>query len=97
MPLVGGRRYTPEVRRDETRELPGKPIPKPSILDGYEYLGAFNGVRRWRSLDRSRLYTWDSLHGEVEVFTRRGHHLGALDVTHGHQIKPAVKGRRIDV
>jgi putative cytotoxic protein len=78
-------------------ELPGKPIPKPSILDGFEYVGAFNRVRRWRSLDRERIFTWDSLHGEVEVFNRRGRHLGVLDALNGRWIKPAVRGRKIDV
>lgn len=43
-----------------------------------------------------RLYTWDGLHGEFEVFTARGQHLGTVDAT-GRYTKPAVKGRKIDV
>ena len=74
-----------------------KPIPKPSILDQFEYLGAFGGERRWRSDGGNRLYTWDALHGEVEVFNSRGAHLGALDPITGNWVKPAVRGRRIDV
>ena len=77
--------------------MPSKPIPKPSILDDFDYLGAFSGERRWRSKDGNRLYTWDSLHGEVEVFNKRGRHLGTIDPVHGNLIKPAVKGRTIDV
>ena len=73
------------------------PIPKPSFLDGCDSLGAFNGERRWRSKDRKRLYTWDSLHGEIEVFTSRGYHLGVIDPVTGVTIKDAVKGRKIDV
>lgn len=73
------------------------PIPSPSFLDGCESLGAFNGEKRWRSPDGSRLYTWDSLHGEIEVFNKRGRHLGVIDPVHGNLIKDPVKGRRIDV
>ena len=41
--------------------------------------------------------TWDSLHGEVEVYNRRGRHVGTKDATTGVWIKNAVRGRRIDV
>jgi hypothetical protein len=74
-----------------------KPIPRPSILDDFEYVGARSGGRRWRSHGGRRIYTWDSLHGEVEVFNARGKHLGALDPVTGKQVKPAVPGRTIDV
>ena len=54
---------------------------------------------RWpeggRSPDYQRYYTWDALHGEIEVFTKRGKHLGALHAVTGALIKPAVKGRSI--
>lgn len=74
----------------------GKPIPKPSFLDECISLGAINGKKRWRSKDSSRLYTWDSLHGEIEVYNKRGRHLGVLNPD-GDFIKDAVKGRKIDV
>jgi hypothetical protein len=38
------------------------------------------------------LYTRDWLHGEIEAFSLRGEHRGALDPLTGQQIKPAVKG-----
>ncbi|SFI75108.1 colicin E3/pyocin S6 family cytotoxin [Nitrosomonas sp. Nm34] len=76
---------------------PPKPIPSPSILDNCEYLGAIYGERRWRSKDGQRLYTWDSLHGEIEVFNKRGKHLGAIDPICGSLIKDAIPGRKIDV
>ncbi|WP_379922419.1 colicin E3/pyocin S6 family cytotoxin [Erythrobacter sp. R86502] len=60
-------------------------------------MGFVHGAKRWRNLDGSRLYTWDSLHGEVEVFTKRGFHLGAADAVTGVIFKSAIKGRRIDV
>jgi hypothetical protein len=74
-----------------------KPIPKPSILDEFEYIGAVNGVKRWRSDGGKRIYTWDALHGEVEVFNKRGKHLGVLDPITGTWLKEAVPGRYIDV
>lgn len=74
-----------------------KPIPRPSILDGLEYLGVVNGQRRWRSNRGQRLYEWDGTHGEVEFYNGRGQHLGALDPVTGERTKAAVKGRRIDV
>ena len=74
-----------------------KLIPKPSILDDCDYLGAFSGEKRWRRKDRKRIYTWDELHGEVEVFDKRGHHLGAIDPVSGHLTKDPVKGRKINV
>ena len=41
------------------------------------------------------LHLGDALHGEIEVFTKRGRHLGALHAVTGALIKPAVKGRSI--
>lgn len=77
--------------------LTKKPIPPGSILESAESLGSFNGEKRWRSVDGTRLYAWDAFHGEVEVYNRRGHHLGSLDPMSGKLIKDAVRGRKIDV
>jgi hypothetical protein len=55
------------------------------------------GEARWRSHDGERLYTWDRVHGEVEVYNKRGRHLGVVDPQTGVLIKPAHKGRTIDV
>lgn len=74
-----------------------KSIPKPSFLDDCEYLGHKHGERRWRSLDKKRIFTWDAFHGEIEAFTARGFHLGAVDALTGIAIKPPVAGRTIDV
>lgn len=73
------------------------PIPKPCFLDECEYLGVYNSKRRWRSTERNRLYEWDSLHGEIEVYNLRGRHVMVADALTGLEIKPAVKGRKIDV
>ena len=77
--------------------MPYIPIPKPGFLDSCESLGYIYGERRWRSIDGQRLFTWDSLHGEVEVFDKRGRHLSVLDAISGAVIKPRRKGRRIHV
>ncbi|PZR13779.1 MAG: hypothetical protein DI532_11515 [Azospirillum brasilense] len=74
-----------------------KPIPVPSFLDECENLGFVYGDKRWRSKDGKRLYTWDALHGEIEVFNSRGRHLGVLDAITGIPIGDAVPGRKIDV
>lgn len=71
--------------------------PEPCFLDECEALGFVHGDRRWRRSDGRRLYTWDPLHGEIEVFTKRGVHLGAADAVTGILFKPAVKGRKIVV
>lgn len=73
-----------------------KPIPKQSYLNDCIPIGAINGQKRWKSKDGKRLYTWDTLHGEIEVFNIRGRHLGALNLE-GIFIKEAVRGRKIDV
>jgi putative cytotoxic protein len=74
-----------------------KPVPTPSFLDSCEPMGARGGRKRWRRQDLKRIYTWDEIHGEIEVFNERGHHVGVLDGRTGKMIKPAVPGRRIDV
>jgi hypothetical protein len=77
--------------------MAGQQRPKPCYLDNFQVWKTVAGQRIWRNNDGSRLYTWDALHGEIEVFTARGHHLGALDAVTGQFRKPAVKGRKIDV
>jgi hypothetical protein len=56
----------------------------------------WKGDKRWMDSEGTRLYTWDEYHGEFEVFTRQGYHLGAVDLA-GVLIKSAKKGRTIDV
>jgi len=60
-------------------------------------IGAPGGRPRWRSPDGTRLYEWDSLHGEIEVYSERGKHLGAINGRTGFRIKDPQRGRRIDV
>lgn len=76
-----------------------KSRPVPGFLDKCVSLGAVNNEKRWRSHDGKRIYTWDSLHGEIEVFNSRGKHIGVIDGLTGLPIKGkfAVPGRKIDV
>jgi hypothetical protein len=78
-------------------QMSGKARPSPCFLDQMESLGLKGGQKLRRSQDRERYYTWDALHGEIEVFNKRGRHLGALDAVGGAMIKKAVRGRKIDV
>ncbi len=75
----------------------GVPRPSPCFLDGMVSIGAFGGKKRWRSQDGKRLYEWDDLHGEIEGYNKRGKHIGVFHVITGALIKPAVRGRTIDV
>ena len=82
---------------DRKRYFAMVPIPRPSFLDRQERLGFKHGAPRWRSEDGKRLYEWDHRHGHIEVYTRRGVHLGTLDPITGIRIGDPVKGRRVDV
>lgn len=78
--------------------VPGQYIPRqpPDFLSEQEEL-PWNGESRWRSACGKRIYTYDQLHGHIEVYNKRGKHLGELDVETGEKIAPAKKGRSIDV
>ena len=75
--------------------MSGAPRPNPCYLDGFEVWKVVGGRKVWRSLSGERLYTWDSLHGEIEVFNSRGVHLGALDAKTGTLIKTADKKKKL--
>lgn len=73
----------------------GQPVPKTPFIASLEHV-KHDGGRRWRSQE-GRLFEWDALHGELEVYNSRGRHLGAVDPATGVLIKGAVQGRKIDV
>ncbi len=68
--------------------------PIPSYLDKLEKYKVSGGIQIYRG--NNKLYTWDGLHGEIEVYNKRGYHIMVLD-PNGNYIKDAVKGRKIDV
>ncbi len=47
--------------------------------------------KRWE--DEKFIYEWDSLHGRVEKYDKRGNHLGEFDPNTGEQTKPADSSR----
>lgn len=75
--------------------MPYVPRPEPCFLDLFEFYKVIDGRKIYRSKDR--YFSWDELHGEIEVFDRRGYHLGALDAVSGVPIKDAKRGRRLHV
>lgn len=75
--------------------MPYQPIPKPSFLDNFVFYKIISGRKTFRG--ENKFYQWDELHGEIEVYNKRGRHLGVLDAITGELIKDAVKGRKIDV
>lgn len=70
-----------------------QPRPKNGFLDQYEFYRVIEGRKVYRGNDR--YYSWDELHGEVEVFNKTGYHLGSVDAITGEYKKGAVRGRRI--
>ncbi|SDU68797.1 colicin E3/pyocin S6 family cytotoxin [Pseudomonas synxantha] len=97
-------RYSPappwRKRRDQfsgLREpwMGGKPRPDPSIVSGFRVAYVEGGRKYYFDAVEQRYYSWDSLHGEFEVFDRRGFHLGSVCPETGLALKPAVRGRRI--
>jgi hypothetical protein len=77
--------------------MAGIPQPKPCYLDEFQVWKTVDGRKVWRNHDGDRLYTWDALHGEIEVYNKRGRHLGALNATNGEFIKEPVRGRKLNV
>ncbi len=70
--------------------------PQSRFLDSLERVSR-KGSPRWRSHDGDRYFEWDAVHGEVEVYNKRGRHIGVADRDTGVFFKEAVKRRRIDV
>lgn len=68
--------------------------PRPSIVDRYKKVKVESGRQYWYDSNEQRYYSWDSLHGEFEVFDKRGYHLGAVCPETGEYLKDAVRGRR---
>lgn len=74
--------------------MPYVPKPKPCFLDGLVKFRVIGDRQVYKKNDK--YYSWDELHGEIEVFNKRGKHIMVLE-PEGIYIKDAVKGRSIDV
>ncbi|MGW8465091.1 colicin E3/pyocin S6 family cytotoxin [Pseudomonas sp. CLCA07] len=51
--------------------------------------------KRWKN-PKGIIFEWDSQHGAVEMYDKRGRHLGEYDPTTGEQTKPADKTRNVE-
>ncbi len=57
--------------------------------------GGGNLRKRWKT-SKGIIFEWDSQHGMVEMYDRRGRHLGEYDPETGKQTKPADKTRNVE-
>lgn len=51
-------------------------------------------LKRWK--DEDFIYEWDTLHGKVEKYDKKGRHLGEFDHETGEQTKEANPNRHIE-
>ena len=84
-------KYYPNPKLGDITGISGLKPAKPKIpVQGGGKLRA-----RWKDSD-GKIYEWDSQHGELEKYDKRGKHLGAFDYKTGDKIKPADPKRRIE-
>ena len=54
------------------------------------------GMRqRWKD-DHGTIFEWDCQHGHVEMYDRRGKHLGGFDAESGRQVSGTVTSRHVE-
>lgn len=73
-------------------------IPAPERLPGFpdaERTEPKGRRRRWID-GEDRILEWDYQHGTVEMYDRRGRHLGEFDPNSGQRLKPPDRTRRIE-
>ncbi|MCC6179565.1 MAG: hypothetical protein IT305_30005 [Chloroflexi bacterium] len=72
-----------------------RPVWDTEFTRGLRHARSKSGRRRW--IDAAgQIYEFDPSHGgELEVYDRRGRHIGVMNLN-GNWIKPAVSGRRIE-
>jgi filamentous hemagglutinin len=46
--------------------------------------------------DGKLFYEWDYTHNDIEVYNKRGVHLGSMDPVSGDMYKDAVPGRKLN-
>lgn len=73
------------------KELPGFP----EAVRAQKKTPTSGGLRARWELPNKRILEWDKQHGEVEMYTKNGKHLGAFDPETGKQIKDAKPDRTI--
>jgi hypothetical protein len=80
--------------KNPQRQYIGKNGTLPGFPDS-SYFGRKDNRHRWK-LSSGKFLEWDSLHGEVEMYSKNGKHLGAFDPETGSQLKDAKPGRRVE-
>ncbi len=89
VPDSGDRKYFPAPKDLDAFPDAKRDTSKTSVQGG-------GGLRkRWKD-KKGDIYEWDSQHGKVEKYGKRGKHKGEFDPKTGRQTKPAVKGRRVE-
>jgi len=58
---------------------------------------SIRGQQRWISEDGTQIYEWDELHGEIEMYNRRGKVVSILNSDGSVSSKKIKAGRTIDV
>jgi hypothetical protein len=79
-------------------------VPAPKNLSGFGKLqrakpktsvqGGGGLRKRWKD-SKGNIYEWDSRHGTVEMYNKRGVHLGEFDDA-GNRVGDAIKGRTVE-
>ena len=86
------------------KRRPGEVQPAPRELPGFPEAGwakpktprEGGGLRkRWKDPD-GRIYEWDYQHGQLEVYSPRGQHVGAFDPQTGSRVGDRVPGRKVE-
>jgi len=74
-------------------------VSQSSTKEFWKGLKSFRGKTKTNGLQGKdkRFFEWDHTHGDVEVYDRRGRHLGSADPNTGAMTKPAVPGRSITI
>ncbi|MEA2736910.1 MAG: hypothetical protein QOH05_217 [Acetobacteraceae bacterium] len=86
--------------RTEVRSYVSAPLFLPGFPDARRVRGKTTvpggGVRqRWKGRSGT-IYEWDYLHGRVEMYDRRGRHLGEFDPDTGARTKPPNPNYQVD-
>ncbi len=83
---------------DKDKRYHPAPTELPGFLDAKELNGKTTfpgGLRKRWALQDKRILEWDYQHGEVEMYTKKGKHLGAYDPLTGEKLKEARNDRSI--
>lgn len=74
-------------------------IPPPKELKGFPHavpVPKKTGRARWVDQETGEILEWDSQHGKVEKYNKKGKHLGEFDPETGTPTKPANPGRKTE-